>query len=168
MVEEIGSILLLQLDHRGIELRGWFVEGQIRKFVVVPDTIFRTKHAPGMEIDIAIDAMLLQAKDQVIEAAHLQRIKMPGAVRICCIPDTDGPGISAVDEVEPNDVHAHARKTYRELVSRIGRRDAPILAWLLRRVHGRREDGIHHEIEPEKFGSLPCAIEIEVPVAPRV
>ena len=168
MAQQFGGILLLELYHHGIELRGGLIVGQSRKSVVVFHSILGAEHSPGMQVDIAINTMLFQAVNQIIETAYLQGIEVPRAVRISWVPDAHGPGISSIDEMKPDNINAHARQARSQLISSIGRHNARVFAGLLRSIGSRRKNRDHHEIGSEELGSFSCARKVEMTISRRV
>ena len=106
MRPDLGAKLLLQLDQAWVEVR----VGACRRaqLLGLGHAVAGTEAAVGEDIEIDVDALLLEAVDQVVEPVHALGVELPRVVEALALGELEdvGGGPVAVELVEAHEVDA--------------------------------------------------------------
>ena len=116
MVPHVVGQLLFQLDHVPVE--GGIRLARIAQQMGVDDALLGLEAAVGQDIDIDIDALCLEAGDQVVQVIHRLGVEFGGhvAARTLGIAEDVGRVPLGVELMETHDVAADLRQTQRDVL----------------------------------------------------
>jgi len=109
LLEQLGRVLLLQLDEARVEARVGLCTSV--ELLAVGDPIARLEGAVVQQVEVGVDSSFLQSGDPVVECAEAVWMEVP-RVALVAVDDT----VDIVKMVQPDHVEACAGKHVNDLV----------------------------------------------------